>query len=528
MITGTKLSKVFDLLRNVDSLPFVHLKTDGDRLQLIRDSEDCYAIASIEYEGEPLNHTIDYSVTREYLARENRWLDIVPQGDRLCFKTDSSRYAFTLIEHEMQPIETGEYLGEVLIDTYALKDALVVASASASQRDFGFNQHKIKLEMKGGTLGIQATNGSLAISRNIETDANINGAWVVSKSIVKLIAKIESAQTAIAFHEKHLCIKAEGIEFIYRTESTFPDYVPLLRHDKYDMFQCAASALNKAISRIKCEDPSVLVTADYSTQSLLVQSSSAQVEIKAKVYVSQTIEIGLSVFETSLKKLGHTPIAIGMTTDPAAQFIGTTLFITLPDGFAILALYDDREAPINSQKYSCSPIDVSMNSLISCVHEMKNVSEQTTTQDTDMNANSFNYFAELAQAREAGAWTEKRNPKKDELIEAISAHAKAIEVKPLEATVTIPNSVSYASLHEQWKAKKEGNTPDKVKTYPAKAQKNNPSTQISALINLLQSGATEEQICREFGWKSWTPTKTVVRNYGYSVTVDNGIYAIAQ
>jgi hypothetical protein len=187
-----------------------------------------------------------------------------------------------------------------------------------------------------------------------------------------------------------------------------------------------------------------------------------------------------------------------------------------------------------------------------------------------------NYFADLNTAVALGIVAKGVKPKKADLYAAIADYnAKAAAAEQVQVadslaetraslekliadvpavespvvTVDVPAIAvevvseavgnAYTALRSQWNEKREAKASGAAKKatvkkstamadalYQPNDYKQKPSAKILQLIEILKAGATPEQVCAAMGWKTWSPEKSVVRNYGYKIKVYNGVCSI--
>lgn len=179
-----------------------------------------------------------------------------------------------------------------------------------------------------------------------------------------------------------------------------------------------------------------------------------------------------------------------------------------------------------------------------------------------------NYFADLNTAVALGIVAKGVKPKKADLYAAIAdynakaaaaeqvqvadslaktraslekliADVPAVDVPAVAVEVASKGGNAYTALRLQWNEKREAKASGAAKKatvkkstamadalYQPNDYKQKPSAKILQLIEILKAGATPEQVCAAMGWKTWSPEKSVVRNYGYKIKVYNGVCSI--
>ena len=162
------------------------------------------------------------------------------------------------------------------------------------------------------------------------------------------------------------------------------------------------------------------------------------------------------------------------------------------------------------------------------------------------------YFTDFWAAVKVGLIAQKDAVKKVELYRLIdeynSRQIVEVEVVPeivpeVETAISIVTEISTRSKNkkpilalpparDKAKGVQSIAKPNKKElegtVYSALDNKSNPGKKISDLISLLEIGASKEQICEKFGWKTWDPNKTVVRNYGHAIRMENDTYSISR
>lgn len=466
MNIGAKaLSTAFNLLSNAvprkSSYPIlssIAFKISGAHLELFATDLDCFAIARTELDlgTEAIECIIPYQIIKEYLALEKRDLSIsVDEQSRLTFKTDSSVYRFYSQSVEEFPAipRLGQKLGVIEVNTGELIKIINLASDSADTKALNSNRW-IQIEAKKGNISINGCSGLTAVSQAVAHLLDIkDNSWTIEPNIAKALKRVKAEMVKINLYSGYVSFEAEGVEFVYTSKGK--DFAPIEKLDTgaYSLFECSGSDLQSALKNVTKAfnhqnegTGRVSITSDAMAQKITVSGQLGTVEIHANVWHSQQIELCSKIIYPTLKKISNQKftLAIALTNEDP----GRLAIINSCDTKTYFCLFKNPSDPSPLKRISCERLDISKCTTLSLSYELNN-SEQKLPQNADM----FNYFAELAQAREAGIWTQKRHPRKSELVEAISAHEKA----------SVPDSVSLDTLrkHES-KASKKSRSWDEV------------------------------------------------------------------